>query len=104
MLRKKNKFQTFSRLVTKRSFKCLLGKENTKITVILAAGEMAQSVKGLLCRHEDLNSIPRTYIKKLVWWRVLIIPALGRRRQASPGASSQPSLLSEFQGTERPCL
>lgn len=29
----------------------------------LAAGEMAQSVKSLHCKHEGLNLIPSTHIK-----------------------------------------
>lgn len=33
------------------------------------AGEMVQLVKNLLCKHEDLNLIPRDHVKKLsVGW------------------------------------
>jgi hypothetical protein len=42
------------------------------------------------------------------WWRLPLIPALGRRRQADFWVWSQPGLQSEFQDshgyTEKPCL
>jgi hypothetical protein len=43
-----------------------------------------------------------------VWWRMPLIPALGRQRQANFWVRGQPGLQSEFQDsqgyTEKPCL
>jgi hypothetical protein len=43
-----------------------------------------------------------------VWWRMPLIPALGRQRQADFWVWGQPGLQSEFQDsqdyTEKPCL
>jgi hypothetical protein len=43
-----------------------------------------------------------------VWWRMPLIPALGRQRQADFLVQGQPGLQSEFQVsqgyTEKPCL
>jgi hypothetical protein len=42
------------------------------------------------------------------WWRMPLIPALGRQRQADFWVRGQPGLQSEFQDsqgyTEKPCL
>jgi hypothetical protein len=56
--------------------------------------------------------ILKFYIKILFkagwWWRMPLIPALGRQRQADFGVRGQPGLQSEFQDsqgyTEKPCL
>lgn len=48
-------------------------------------GEMAQSIKCLLCQPEDLSLRLRTH-KKRAWWHMLtIFLALGRQRQEDPG-------------------
>jgi hypothetical protein len=43
-----------------------------------------------------------------VWWRMPLIPALGRQKQADFWVPGQPGLQSEFQDsqsyTEKPCL
>jgi hypothetical protein len=53
-----------------------------------------------------------TWIEKQIWagrwWRMPLIPALGRQRQADLWFQGQPGLQSEFQDsqdyTEKPCL
>jgi hypothetical protein len=46
--------------------------------------------------------------KGRAWWRMPLIPALGRQRQADFWVRGQPGLQSEFQDsqgyTEKPCL
>jgi hypothetical protein len=43
-----------------------------------------------------------------VWWRMPVVPALGRQRQVDFWVQGQPGLQSEFQDsqgyTEKPCL
>lgn len=76
---------------------------------------MAYSVKCLSCKYEYLCSSPRIFSnnnnsnnknKSQVWWNILVIPALGRKKQEDPWGSlaSQASLLDKFQDNERPCL
>lgn len=49
---------------------------------------MAQAVKCLLCKGEDLNLGPRVYIKKFcMCWHMLVIPEPGKWRQADPCVS-----------------
>jgi hypothetical protein len=47
-------------------------------------------------------------ITSWAWWRMPLIPALGRQRQADFWVRGQPGLQSEFQDslgyTEKPCL
>lgn len=60
-------------------------------------GEIAQSVKCLSCRHEDLSLILRTHIK-IPGTVTPVTPGLGRRRQADLRifVTSQFSLLGDF--------
>ena len=46
-------------------------------------GEMTPSVKELWCKCKDLSAIPRTR----AWRHTLVIPGLGRQRQADPWSS-----------------
>ena len=50
----------------------------------------------------------KTNICGWVWWRMPLIPALGRQKQADFWVQGQPGLQSEFQDsqgyTEKPCL
>lgn len=44
---------------------------------------MNQSIKCLLCKHEDLTVTPRRHVQKYwMWWYMLGIPALGWLKQA----------------------
>lgn len=42
------------------------------------AEAVAQFLRWLIHKHEDLGSVPRTPLKCLAWWRILVISALGR--------------------------
>ena len=55
----------------------------------LGVEEIVQMIKCSLHNHEDLNLTLRTDVKVWPWWRVLVILALGRQREADPGISSQ---------------
>lgn len=62
--------------------------------VTVAMAEVtAQLVKCLLRKYENLTVTLRTHLKSQAWWYMLVVPYTG-----------QPSLLSEFQGNERPYL
>jgi hypothetical protein len=56
------------------------------------------------------SEIDRLYkhVESWAWWCKLLIPALGRQRQADFRVRGQPGLQSEFQDsqgyTEKPCL
>jgi hypothetical protein len=56
----------------------------------------------------SLKNGDKNYWKSWVWWRVPLIPALGRQRQVDFWVRGQPGLQSEFQDsqsyTEKPCL
>lgn len=67
-------------------------------------GEMAQLVKSLPCKGEDLSFILRTHVTCPMC--VLMSPAQESCRNADRWGSlaSQSSLLDEFQVNERPCL
>lgn len=63
----------------------------------MQTGEMVQSVKNLPPRAEDLCSVPRTCVKRLVW-EMLVIGS-----EEDVGASLGLTLLSQFQASEKPC-
>lgn len=72
------------------------------------AGETAQSVKCLLCKHEDPRSVIRTQIRKLhvTRWHMPIIPSLmgGNTWVLGDSLASQPSKISELQVEWQPCF
>jgi hypothetical protein len=52
---------------------------------IPGGGDMAQSVNGFFCKHENLNLMPKNSFKNsCVWWHVLIIQTLRRKRHEDP--------------------
>jgi hypothetical protein len=53
------------------------GSGNIPLKSHLWAGERISLVKHLPDKHENLSSVPRTYVKKLGWWCRLVIPGLG---------------------------
>lgn len=61
--------------------------------------EIAQSVKYLPGKHENLNLILRTHLKSLLRWCVLVITGMQRWKQVDSGGlpESQSRLLSELQ-------
>jgi hypothetical protein len=64
------------------------------------AGEMiAQSIKHLPHRHEDLSLISRPHIKSRASWGTLLILHWGGRDRAASLAQ-----LASFRNSERPCL
>lgn len=63
-------------------------------------GEMAQSVKHLLGKHEDLSSTPSTQVRKLVWWH--INPSTGEADVASlDSLASEPGVIIKPQVSVR---
>lgn len=66
---------------------------------------MAQLVKCLLCKHEDLSLISNTHIKSWVVAEFIIL-LLERWRQKDPWSllTRQPSLKGTLGPNERPCL
>lgn len=43
---------------------------------------MTQSVKHFPCKREDPSLVPRTFLRKPVWWYILIVALLDVWRQA----------------------
>ena len=48
--------------------------------------EMARLAKCLLCKPEDLSSIPSTHLKSQACWLARLILALGNQRRVEPRA------------------
>lgn len=46
--------------------------------------ETARLANHLPSKCDDLGSIPRTHVEKLVWWPALIIPMLRKQRWEDP--------------------
>ena len=73
-------------------------------------GRHAAGIKDLLCKPKTCacSSIHIRNQVSRAWWRMPLIPALGRQRQADFWVRGQPGLQSEFQDsqgyTEKPCL
>ena len=44
----------------------------------------ANSIKYLMCKHEELNLIPRTRVKNRACWYILVIPMLGSQEIEDP--------------------
>jgi hypothetical protein len=63
-------------------------------------------VNSLLCKHEDLGSVPSTHIKSRTWWCTLVITLLGRFKQVDPWCHWLASLALPMSSSpsERPCL
>lgn len=53
---------------------------------LFRAWKITQMVKCLLHNLEDWSLIPRAHIRSRVWWVVLVILTLGRKRQVISGA------------------
>lgn len=85
---------------------CLLSLLVTKLRMTPIAGVMAQLLKCLLHRHEDLNSIPRIQGKQRGLGHTLAVLALWIWPQDTSWASqaSQPSLFGEFMVKVWGCL
>lgn len=68
------------------------------------AQEVAQTVKSLLLKHEDLSSIPSVCIKSQHDSGQPVIPELGRTKQKDSWdlLAIQPSRISEHRLNERP--
>lgn len=58
--------------------------------------KMAQSVKWLPYKHEDANSILRTYFNKMVVWCISLNPVLGKQRQENPENSLSVVYLNQW--------
>lgn len=54
--------------------------------MILRVGKIIQSVKCLVCKREDLSSIPKTHLKKKKsqMWRHTVVISKGRHSQVDP--------------------
>lgn len=65
---------------------------------------MAQPVKGLLCEHANLSVIPQTHIKNVGCVSILVLLALGLKRQVNSWGFKigQLSLPGEVQSTKEP--
>jgi len=50
----------------------------------LGTGKMAQWLKCLPQTHKNLSLVPRNHTQHQAWWYALVIPELGRQRQADP--------------------
>lgn len=70
------------------------------------AGEIAQLVKGLLCKHKDQSSIPRAYVKtKQSKQKPGVVVYIHLQSQCWECRDGQvPSSLSEVQDGKTPCL
>lgn len=67
---------------------------------------MAESVKCLFCKHEDLRSGARTHMKRGACWCVLFSP---NNREVETGESLEPtssksSLVGKYQANKKPHL
>ena len=66
---------------------------------------MAQSVRYLLAKDEDVVFFPRSSIKKLGMWLMFVLSVLGRAEIAGVCClASQHRLLGELQAHRAPCF